>query len=173
MMLGSLSFDIFSCLLQIRLLYLHLCLNRYFIFLFQEMEVVEYFNTSCRVDDKSSNATDDSEITIWFLEIQNAAITLVLISLYVMNTILGIFWNLIVIHAFRANRLPRNILLLHVCIADLLVCVISGPSSLIIIMQPRWRLGWISCKIVYFLQVNFLCTSIQICMCIISQIKHT
>ncbi|XP_065221789.1 orexin/Hypocretin receptor type 1 [Planococcus citri] len=117
--------------------------------------------------DRVFNQTEESRVepmfSIWLFDIKNV-LSAILVSVYGLIIFLGIFWNVLIIRAYMSNRLPRNIILLHVCIADLLVCSVSGPSTVIIILQPKWNIGWFSCKVVYFVQSIPMVTSTMLLM---------
>lgn len=106
-----------------------------------------------RTYNQTVNFKEEPMYTFWLFDINNV-LTAILLGAYGATILMGLFWNILIIRAFMGNRLPRNIILLHVCIADLLVCAISCPSTVIIIMQPKWNIGWFSCKVVYFVQVR-------------------
>ncbi|XKL61416.1 hypothetical protein PGB90_008473 [Kerria lacca] len=65
---------------------------------------------------------------------------------------MGVFGNCVVLRAIRQQKLVKNRILLNLCISDFLVCVLSGPTSVIVAVQPIWQLGTIVCKTTFFIQ---------------------
>lgn len=77
----------------------------------------------------------------------------VLVILYIITIGTGVFGNCVVLRAIKQQKLMKNRILLNLCISDLLVCVVSGPTSVIVALQSVWQLGTIACKATFFIQV--------------------
>lgn len=75
--------------------------------------------------------------------------------LYSCGSVVGTSANVFVMAAIvQPSSRSRTILLFSLCLSDLLVCLISMPLSLFIILIRFWTIGTISCKVTYYFQVR-------------------
>ncbi|XP_076449131.1 neuropeptides B/W receptor type 2-like [Babylonia areolata] len=77
-------------------------------------------------------------------------------TLYVVVFVVGLIGNVavtFVVLRCRSMRTFINFLFLNLCIADLMVLVISGPTAVVdIYAREAWYLGWFMCKLIPFLE---------------------
>lgn len=83
----------------------------------------------------------------------------ILIFMHVTVFVGGILGNLLVCLAVYRNRSMRtvtNYFLVNLAVADLMVLIFCLPSTVIWDVSETWLFGEIACKIIPYLQVNYL-----------------
>lgn len=96
---------------------------------------------------------DDEELE-W---LNKRVVFFVLLAIYLMVIVGGVLGNgSILMTLFTSGRVPRNPLLVALCLSDFFVSGLSAPITVITsaFVQNTWRAGSSTCMTMYFFQVS-------------------
>lgn len=106
-------------------------------------------------DDANNNTIANYDELEW---LNKKLVLFTLLAVYLLVIVGGVLGNgSILMTLFTSGRVPRNSLLVALCLSDFLVSGISAPITVInsAFVQNSWRAGSTTCKTMYFFKVNW------------------